>query len=54
MEDGKGVQVDKNGMSYEGTFKEGKKDGLFIEKDETGKVVRQRTYKMGRLESETN
>ena len=53
LEEGQGVLVDEDGYSYEGTFREGKKDGLFVEKDKNGKVVRQRTYKKGRLESET-
>ena len=34
---------------YEGFFKQGKKDGPFVETDKNGKLVRKGTYKMGRL-----
>ena len=40
---------DKNGNRYEGFFKQGKKDGPFVETDKNGKLVRKGTYKMGRL-----
>ena len=49
MEEGKGIQTDKDGNTAEGVFKQGKKNGLFVEKDKNGKLIRQITYKMGRI-----
>ena len=49
LEEGKGIQTDKDGNTAEGVFKQGKKDGLFVEKDKNGKLIRQITYKMGRI-----
>lgn len=49
LEEGSGVQEDKNGNRYEGFFKQGKKDGPFVETDKNGKLIRKGTYKMGRL-----
>ena len=50
MEEGNGIQEDKNGNRYEGFFKQGKKHGPFVETDKNGKVIKKGTYKMGRLE----
>lgn len=51
MEEGSGIQENKNGNRYEGFFKQGKKHGPFVETDKNGKVIRKGTYKMGRLEN---
>ena len=40
MEEGNGIQEDKNGNRYEGFFKQGKKHGPFVETDKNGKVVK--------------
>ena len=50
MQEGNGVEEDKNGNRYEGFFKQGKKNGPFEETDKNGKVIRKGTYKFGRLE----
>ena len=34
---------------FEGEFKNGKKDGEFVEKDAYGKITRKGTFKNGRL-----
>lgn len=48
-EDGKGTIVTKDGVRFEGFFKQGKKDGPFVETDRNGKVIRQGTFRYGRL-----
>ena len=48
-EDGKGTIIDKDGNRFEGFFKQGKKDGPFIETDPNGKVIRKGTFRYGRL-----
>ena len=50
LEEGKGIQEDKDGHRYDGFFKQGKKHGPFVETDKTGKIIRKGTYKFGRLE----
>lgn len=50
LQEGNGVEEDKNGNRYEGFFKQGKKNGPFVETDKNGKVIRKGTYKFGRLE----
>jgi len=50
LEEGKGIQEDKDGNRYEGFFKQGKKHGPFVEKNSKGEVTRKGTYKFGRLE----
>ena len=49
---GAGVLVTKNGTRFEGNFKNGLKDGDFLEKDATGKLIRKCVYRSGRLLSE--
>ena len=44
------VQTDKNGNRFEGFFKQGKKNGPFVETDKDGKVIKKGTYKFGRLQ----
>lgn len=48
-ENGKGTIVNKDGVRFEGFFKQGKKDGPFVETDASGKVIRQGTFRFGRL-----
>jgi antitoxin component YwqK of YwqJK toxin-antitoxin module len=43
--------VDKNGIRYKGSFKQGRKDGPFVETDRTGKVVRKGIYRFGVLQA---
>lgn len=50
MEDGNGVQEDKDGNRFEGFFKQGKKHGPFVETDKDGNVIRKGTYKFGALQ----
>ncbi|MDU1636649.1 MAG: phosphatidylinositol-4-phosphate 5-kinase, partial [Bacteroides ovatus] len=50
LEDGQGVQIDKDGNRFEGFFKQGKKNGPFVETDKDGKVIKKGTYKFGRLQ----
>ena len=50
LEDGKGTKEDQDGNRFDGLFKQGKKDGPFVETDKNGKVIRKGTYKMDRLE----
>ena len=47
---GQGVQIDKDGNRFDGFFKQGKKDGPFVETDKDGKVIKKGTYKFGRLQ----
>mgnify|MGYP000612237750 CR=1 FL=1 len=51
-EDGKGVLEDKNGVRYDGFFKQGKKHGAFVETDKNGNVIRKGVYKFGALDAE--
>ena len=51
LQEGAGVQEDKNGNRFEGFFKQGKKHGPFVETDKEGKIIRKGSYKMGRLEN---
>ena len=37
------------GTRFEGFFKQGQKNGPFVESDAQGNVIRKGTYKMGRL-----
>lgn len=48
-EEGKGTIVTKDGVRFEGFFKQGKKDGPFIETDSNGRIIRQGTFRNGRL-----
>ena len=48
-EEGKGTLIGKDGTRFEGFFKQGKKDGPFVETDASGKVLRQGTFRYGRL-----
>ena len=50
LEEGQGVQIDKDGNRFDGFFKQGKKDGPFVETDKDGKVIKKGTYKFGRLQ----
>ena len=38
------------GIRFEGSFKQGKKHGPFVETDKEGKVVRKGVYKFGTLD----
>jgi hypothetical protein len=51
MEDGYGVRIDKTGTRYEGTFKQGKKEGKFKETDSAGNE-RTINYRNDRLVSQ--
>mgnify|MGYP002590515154 CR=1 FL=1 len=44
------VQIDKDGNRFDGFFKQGKKNGPFVETDKDGKIIRKGTYKFGRLQ----
>jgi len=46
------VLEDKNGVRYDGFFKQGKKDGAFVETDKDGNVIRKGVYKFGNLSTE--
>ena len=48
--DGKGIMVTPDGVRYEGSFKQGKKHGAFVETDKEGKVIRKGVYKFGNLD----
>ena len=48
-EDGEGTLLTKDGTRFEGFFKQGKKDGPFVEMDSNGNVIRKGTFKNGRL-----
>jgi hypothetical protein len=39
-----------NGVRYEGSFKQGKKHGPFVETDKEGKIIRKGVYKFGILD----
>ena len=43
---------DKNGVRYDGFFKQGKKHGAFVETDKNGNVIRKGVYKFGTLDAE--
>ena len=50
-EDGKGVLEDKNGVRYDGFFKQGR-TRRFVETDKNGNVIRKGVYKFGTLDAE--
>jgi antitoxin component YwqK of YwqJK toxin-antitoxin module len=50
MEEGKGVMLTPDGIRFEGSFKQGKKHGPFVETDKDGKIVRKGVYKFGTLD----
>ena len=47
LKEGKGVMEDAEGIRYEGTFHNDLKDGLFVETDKSGNVIREVTYVKG-------
>lgn len=49
LEEGQGVQTDKDGNRFEG-FSNREKNGPFVETDKDGKVIKKGTYKFGRLQ----
>lgn len=51
MQEGSGVQEDKDGNRYEGFFRQGKKDGPFVEFDKDGNVLRRGSYKFGVIDN---
>ena len=44
------MEEDAKGIRYEGTYKQGLKNGTFTETDKEGKLIRKINYKMGRLD----
>lgn len=46
--------IEKDGTRFEGFFKQGKKDGPFVEMDANGNIVRKGTFRYGRLLEEKN
>ena len=48
-EEGKGILVTKDGTRFEGFFKQGEKDGPFVETNAEGKIIRQGTFRNGKL-----
>jgi antitoxin component YwqK of YwqJK toxin-antitoxin module len=42
--------VTPDGIRFDGSFKQGKKDGPFVETDREGKIIRQGVYKFGTLD----
>jgi antitoxin component YwqK of YwqJK toxin-antitoxin module len=49
--EGKGVLEEKNGVRYEGFFKQDMKHGPFVEIDNNGQTIRKGTYKYGKIET---
>ena len=43
--------LSKDGIRFEGTFKQGKKHGPFVETDKEGKIIRKGVYKFGSLDT---
>jgi antitoxin component YwqK of YwqJK toxin-antitoxin module len=49
MKNGKGVEESADGTRFEGSFFNDQKDGAFVEKDRTGRVIRKGIYSRGKL-----
>ena len=49
MKNGKGVEEAADGTRFEGSFFNDQRDGSFVEKDRSGKVIRKGIYSRGRL-----
>ena len=45
------IEESKEGVRFEGTYKEDKRDGAYSERDKDGNIIRQGFYKNGYLES---
>ena len=50
QKNGSGVEISKDGTRMECIYKDGKKEGPFVETDANGNVIRKGTYKNDRLQ----
>ena len=48
MRNGPAIEEDKDGKRFEGTYRQDRRDGKFVEKDRNGKIVVTGYYENGR------
>ena len=48
MSNGKAIEEDKNGIRFEGNYKDDNRDGEFIEKDRNGTITKKGRYERGK------
>ena len=47
--DGRAIEISAEGTRFDGSYKDGERDGKFTEYDANGNVIRKGEYRNGRL-----
>jgi antitoxin component YwqK of YwqJK toxin-antitoxin module len=51
MRHGKCIEESSDGIRFEGTYKNDKRDGAYVERDSNGNIIRKGYYNNGYMES---